>query len=307
MWSIVFGLVLGVGFLFSLWASPLHLFALACFVYVAYYVSWARWTGSRNWPWLRSLRIWTWITSRYFPLTYHCAYWDKFAQYGHSYLFIVHPNMYNVAMMAAFGTHGTRPRVISRLSPRVMVPAFVSYIPYVCDLIMWLGGAVHSEDGLKNLLNANCSVVWCPTGMKDALLQDSDVTVVEPSPLSVFEFAVRYGAECRFSLVPVLITGEADLYTNHTQSMPQGWQDMQHLMYKRSGYPGPLPITGAGGTCIPKRRPLHCYIGEPVDPSTVRQAVDARAMSPAQSLRKAFYAHMDDLDVENTIKYVSEP
>ncbi len=324
MWFALYGIVMVVGLIVSFLASPLHIFALLSIMYLAFYVSWARWTGSRNWPWLRSLPVWSWISKWYFPLRYHCAHWDKFKRYGHSYLFVVHPNPYNLAIMVAFGAHGRGNAVIQRISPRVMVPTFLSYLPYVSDVLMWLGGTVHSEEGLKDLLNHNNSVVWCPSGMRDALgtnsrrtnhgssgsavdprgsssddlERGSEYVSVEPAPLSVFEFAVKYAEACRFSLVPVLMVGEEDLYTNHTSVLPKGWQDLQRAIFNRTGYPGPLVLTGSRGTCFPRRRPLHCYIGEPIDPSTVPEHEDPQTrmgVGEAQSLRRHFYAKFEDL------------
>ena len=158
-------------------------------------------------------------------------------------------------------------------------------------MLLWSGAVDHNQSNLIDLMNKGHSVALCPNGMKDALMIEEDSICISKARKEIFSFACETGAE----LVPVLIYGEAELYSCKTG----GFLDyFREISLDRIGIPWPTIATGHMKTFLPKRKEFHIYIGTP----TVARG------KHADDVMGEFYASLDTLncvDLDKPIKYIT--
>lgn len=260
---------------------------LGMLFYVLSYVDPASKRGNRNWEWFRRLKMWRYLWTWWFPITYHWQY-HRF-QRNTKYIFIAHPNPYNLGMLMGLGLHGNQ-ETMTGLNLLWMVPAFLLKIPILRDVLLWSGAVDHDQSNLIDLMNRGHSVALCPNGMKDALTIEEDSICINKARREIFSFASETGAE----LVPVLMYGEADLYSCKKGRV---LDYLRSLSLSKIGIPCPTIAMGHMKTCLPKRRELHIYIGTPTK---------ARGKDPDDVMAE-FYASLDTLncvDLDKPIKYI---
>lgn len=260
---------------------------LGILFYVLSYIDPASKRGNRNWEWFRRLKIWRFLWNWWFPISYHWQY-HRF-QRNAKYIFIVHPNPYNLGMFTGLGLHGDQETMTS-LNLLWMAPAFLLKIPILRDVLLWSGTVDHDQGNLIDLMNRGHSVAMCPNGMKDALMIEDDSICISKARREIFAFACETGAE----LVPVLIYGEAELYSC---KMGVGLLDcVRAFTLNKIGIPWPTLATGHMKTFLPKRKEFHIYIGSP----TVARGKNA------DDVMDRFYSSLETLncvDLDKPIKY----
>jgi hypothetical protein len=271
----------------SIGVFAISLIFVGMMCYVLSYVDPATTRGNRNWEWFRRLKMWRFLWSWWFPISYHWQY-HRF-QMNTKYVFIVHPNPYNLGMLMGLGLHGDQETMTS-LNLLWMAPRILLKIPGLRDLLLWSGAVDHDQGNLVDLMNRGHSVALCPNGMKDALMIEEDSICITKARREIFSFACEMGAE----LVPVLIYGEAELYDC------KSWGPLDYfrvISLNKIGVPWPTIATGHMKTFLPKRRELHVYIGSPTE---------ALGKQP-DAVMDEFYRSLETLnctDLDKPIKYI---
>lgn len=299
MWLLLLLICEWVAFISCLTHLWVHSLSIGIFVlsilfvgmlfYILSYVDPATKKGNRNWEWFRSLKMWRCIWNWWFPITYHWQY-HRFEKKTR-YVFIVHPNPYNLGMLMGLGLHGGQ-ETMSGLNLLWMAPSILLRIPGLRDFLLWSGAVDHDQHSLIDLMNRGHSVALCPNGMKDALTIDKDAICITKAREEIFSFASETGAE----LVPVLIYGETELY-DCPPTLPNLIVALRKFTLHKLGIPWPTLALGHMRTFLPKRgRELHVYIGSP----TVAKG------NKAQDVMDKFYNSLETLncvDLDKPIKY----
>ena len=193
-------------------------------------------------------------------------------------------------MLMGLGLHGDQ-ETMTGLNLLWMAPSILLKIPGLRDFLLWSGAVDHDQGNLIDLMNRGHSVALCPNGMKDALMIEEDSICITKARQEIFSFACETGAE----LVPVLIYGEAELYTCKSGGMLDYFR---MISLNKLGIPWPTIATGHMKTFLPKRKEFHIYIGTP----TV-----ARGKQPL-AVMDEFYQSLETLnctDLDKPIKYIS--
>lgn len=260
----------------SIGSYAMSLIFLWIVFYILLYVDSACRNGNRNWNRVRALKIWKKINDWWFPLDYHsqCRNFDT----SKRYLFIVHPNPYNLGMIFGLGLHGGH-SVLKKLNLLWMIPSIYLKIPILRDVLMWSGAVSQDNRNVVDLFNKGHSVALSPDGNKDSLRSKEDRLYVKMADDSIFNYALENGIE----IVPVVIYGESELY--NTTTSPK-MECVRRFCFEKIGIPWPTIALGWYNTFLPKRKEIHIYIGSPVS---------AREKNDPQ-FKKKFYEVMKTLN-----------
>lgn len=265
MWLTLYALLLIFAWYQSFFWSPVHLYVLFSVLYLLVYVLRAE---DREWHWFRSWAFWDRFRKWYFPHHVHSLYWNEMTaalDAGCSLVFLVVNPTSLVDTVSAFGLHGQKNPVLSRLSPLIVAPWYLFYVPYVTDLIQWTGlvpdGTRHKEfTEIVNDIAVEAGVGW-----RRHIVIGYDYRPggeLEESNLQELKWAAEQTRKCGggggvedgrapICLVPVIHTGSFRLY--------------RRLMC-RSTPRAVWPFCGFGyfGSCLPRRTELHTFVGKPI-------------------------------------------
>jgi hypothetical protein len=289
MWLSLYCFVLLLAWYHSFFWSPLHLYVLASFIYLLYYLLGTGRNGSRQWRRLRSLSVWDQLRRRgYFSHHLHSAHWSQFNTHGHAYLFVIHQRAGGGgdenddeggqwATFSAFAAHGKCNTLISSLSPLVAMPRLLLCLPYITDILQWFGCCQFTDDELIDAIHHNISIV-VPCASKQALCEWA---------------ASRSSPTTTLHLVPVVHTGESHLYWS---------RKLSSCSQVRAGVRWPVIALGLWGSCLPKQNvELHTYIGEPIavnQLSSDSHSLLTRFESAMTQVLQTANAHDTDFDIE---------
>lgn len=193
VWVFLYLVVLCALLYWSLLFSSLHAFALACVVYVAFYLVAYAPDGSRQWSRVRRLGVWDW--ARPYQVLYDS---DTIKNNNGRYLFITETfgGTANWRMsLWAFALQGPRFPV----QALVCLPYRIFYVPYVTDVLQWLG-CIAEGDFLSGFENTSVVVT------RDFF--DRNIVIGEaPPPLYVTAVLHRPEARCTLIGDPFVYSG----------------------------------------------------------------------------------------------------
>ena len=198
-----------------IYSARYYLYLFLLFIYVLFwYWSGAEETGNEAKPVFRNWCLWR----KWTAVQHVWSNREEFATLSkdHTYLFIVTPNMTNMALISGFGLHGGKLPV--DLDVRYILPSLLLCIPILREILLWSGaccakGNKDVEGTILKLLRKGKSVAYCPTGMRDYFGQTKTFDL-EPA---IYQFAHQYNIR----LVPVLVEREADRYNIITHKIQE--------------------------------------------------------------------------------------
>jgi len=248
---------------------------------------------------MRSFALWDWLRKRYFDHHLHQkGNWSEFKKHGEAYLFIVHPQNYGVASFFTFGAHGCKCAKLERLSPLLLMPRLLFYVPILTDILQYFGGIANSREHIEKALGTRKSVVWAPLGpmMTSHDIENGIMLQADALSIDTFEWLVKYGERCSFKLVPVCHVGEENVYSNYNARLPRWIKQIQGYFRKSYDYEWPLAIVGWGGTFLPKPCTIYTKVGAPV--STMQMDNGEMVKKSAAQLRSDVINEYNRLNVK---------
>ncbi len=295
MWLTLYVFVLIFACYQSFFWSPAHLYVLFSVLYLLVYVLRAE---DREWHWFRSWSFWDRFRRWYFPHHVHSLYWNEMTaaiDAGCSLVFLVVNPSSLVDTVSAFGLHGQKNPVLSRLSPLIVAPRHLFYVPYVTDLIQWTGLIPEVTRHKDFTETVNDITVEAGVGWRRHVVIPYEYRPggeLEESNLNAIGWAAEKIRDGRppICLVPVIHTGSFRLYRRlMCQTTPRAvW-----------------PFCGFGyfGSCLPRRTELHTFVGKPIQaqndcvPFADAFFQELRCLSTAANTN----LHLDDDDDETTL------
>lgn len=287
MWLTLYVLVLIFAWYQSFFWSPFHLYVLFSVLYVLVYVLRAE---GREWHWFRSWSLWDRFRKWYFPHHVHSLYWNEMATALDSdednvLVFLIVNPVSLVDTVSAFGLHGQKNPVLQRISPLIMAPWYLFYLPYVTDLIQWAGLVSERRrsedytDAVNNLVTSwRCNVV---VPCEEAV--DDDYREVKWA-------AEHARAGKSLCIVPVLHgAGSSRLYRSCTLCSTR--RQYQSWMWPFFGF-------GYLGTCLPRRVELHTFVGRPIRVVGDTPVLVDLFIQELKGLTMAANANRGDWDIE---------
>lgn len=215
-------------------------------------------TGFRSWSWLRNYTLFG------KSVQYYIGNIEAFEKDTRLMLFVVIGNQSNMGLIHGFGMHGGK---FKHLDMVFMLPSILFKIPFLRDVLLWMGGVTDAQDVLS-LLRKGKSVVYCPSRMDDFI----EFGHVKMPELSIFEFAMRH----KIAIVPVFITNESKKYIFFRCSRVQKW------FYTHIGWPFPFLFLPRWNVAQ-----INIQIGSPMD-------------SGCQETPETFLVHFMDQFSEDT-------
>lgn len=263
---------------------------------------------------MRAFGLWDILKRRYFSYQlFQAGSWESIKEHGHAYLFIVYPQHYGIATFLAFGMYGSKVQRLANLSPLILMPRFLFYVPIVCDVVQYFGGIMYQQSNIMNALGQRKSVVWSPEGPipgnQDGDDNSSSSTTMKADtlPLKMFEWLTKHGERCEFSLVPVCHEGEQGLYTNYRFQLPFPLNVIQQYFKRKYDYDIGTVFVGLWGTLLPKPwgngsgAGFYTKIGNPISTTMIDSLTNVKVKKSATQLRDQFIAAHNSLVVENNV------
>ena len=174
--------------------------------------------GTKSWNRFRSLFIWRKTSA----VTY--AFGDeKFLMNGlrqKPKLFVVYNNMTNVGLIDGFGLHGG---VFKDIDLCFMLPSFLFNVPFLREILMYIGAVSDNTHNITKLLKKGKSVVYSMGGMKHEKHKKDGELIF---PEDFYDFL----KDSEIDVIPVYISRETDRYKFYRN-------DFQKMFYKYIGYP----------------------------------------------------------------------
>ena len=286
----------------SFFWSPFHLYVVGCVLYILVYLLHPE---KREWHWFRSWSFWDHVRKWYFPHHIHSVHWADLSVEGKVYVFMVVNPVSLVDTVLAFGLHGKKNPVLNRLSPLIMAPAYLFYVPYVTDAVQW-AGLVPERTRSKSYTEITNDILsgedfsgleFGGDGLKKSLVAPhyTRSALGDENSLQMLRWAAERASHglTNLCIVPVMHRGSSLLYRKCQSSPfpePLHWRP-------------PWPFFGFGFmfSCLPRRTELNTFVGRPI-PVIDNVQVLAEAFSREMAcLRKAADANTlpdDDWDIE---------
>lgn len=225
-------------------------FLLLCFFlyFIMKYIDGEEFRGNRYWAFIRR---YTWNESVTYLMSNKASILsDSFPRRS---MFVVMGNLTGFTMMSAFGLHGG---VFDKLELVYTLPAILFRIPFLRDVLLWMGAVENSMDTIKRILDSGKTIAHSPNGMLDFFgMEPTDVTTTVPSD-EFFQFA----KDQNIKIIPVLFINEKERYN----IVKLSW--FQRYFYNKFGWPFPLLFFAK---FLGEQRPpnVKVYIGAPIDSS----------------------------------------
>jgi len=248
MWLVGLVVVQAWFALSSAWHEYFYPTLFLTLIYVLWYRDGKEYTGERRWDGFRRCVVWKHLSPASFTFASQTYVTDADRK-----LFVMMPCI-TPAPMWWFSVHGGRLQQDLNLC-YVMPPLFFA-IPVLRDVMMWSGAVTYQDAPWKaenreqenhrrrngailNLLNANRSVCYAPSGFSDVLHNFNDDDPEEGVQTNfpddaLFEFA----RENRVQIIPVIVAGEKKRYRVIAGARWIRW--IQARTHAFLGYPLPL-------------------------------------------------------------------
>ena len=209
------------------------------------------------------------------------------------YIFGFHPHALMPATAAWLKLTSAWRRVVPAARPPVTLAASPPFFgPILRDLLLWGGVRVVSSAVFTNILHQGKSVMLCPGGQTELLLQStrdpcdgSEELVCDASRRGFLRKAI----EAQVPVVPCFIIGERQLLHNLIT-----WRRVQRLAYRTIGFPIPfVPVGQCGVLPLPRRVRMVALVGDPLPPPRVTS--DASVAEHTQALDRFHAEYYDRL------------
>lgn len=160
-------------------------------------------------------------------------------------------------------------RLLPRVRPVTLTASIIFSLPFLRDILLWMGARVVSKDVIIRCLRDRGSVMLVPGGQAElveayrAIGKGKSVTGEDQPQCAIYtrhrgfaRIAVQEGA----SLVPVVVFGELTSIRNLVNA-PR----LQKITYKLLGFPMPFLVGGKLGVLpLPAKTGLKFVIGKPI-------------------------------------------
>jgi len=209
--------------------------------------------------------------------------------------------------------------VNNAVDPCTLIASVVFQLPFLRDLLLWVGARVVSRSTFVKCLRERGSVMLVPGGQAELVEAYKAAKKKDPSLVvcSRHKGFIRLAIQENAALVPVVAFGEVTSLRNAIV-MPR----LQRATYKILGFPIPFLMAGRGGiTPLPSKTGVRFIIGKPIEPSQMLETLLASCSSQegsvsgarrgegaieedgncveeeilVQALHNAFYSQMQDL------------
>ncbi len=157
--------------------------------------------------------------------------------------------------------------VNNAVDPCILTASVVFQLPFLRDLLLWVGARVVNRSTFVKSLRERGSVILVPGGQAELVeayqaAKKNDPALVVCSRHKGF---IRLAIQEDAALVPVVVFGEITSLRNAIV-MPR----LQRATYTLLGFPIPFLMAGRGGILpLPSRTGLRFVIGRPIEPSQV--------------------------------------
>lgn len=225
--------------LLALYALLLHVLnpyvsAGLSLLYALWYLDGREYTGERHWPQWRRFALWRYLS----PVQYSIVNATDLEAQAGPRLYVLMPGNTYFATLWGIGLHGGRLPAKSAQLMHWVVPPLLMAIPLLRDVLLWSGAVTWHErhhplaDVLHALLNANRSVVYCPSLYANTVREGATTAGLSDQML-------LFAREQRLQLVPLLVSGERQRY--HMVETPSVLR-AQRWCFAHVGYPFPMLV-----------------------------------------------------------------
>jgi len=159
-------------------------------------------------------------------------------------------------------------------------------IPGYRELLLWLGCVDASRKNAMAILRKGCSLYILPGGeLEQMLTREGEHHVYLKTRKGFCKLALEYGV----ALVPVYSFGETDMYTTYSFLFKLRWWICKNLRMA-------IPLCrGRGLSIIPRRVPVHCVVGAPLQVERSERPtpanIDALHQRFCKELERVFNKH----------------
>ena len=221
--------------------------------YLISYFDGGQFTVCRKWKWFQYLSIWRYLCKGYFCSKLH--FMEKIEK-NEQYLFVAHPH--GIATWNHFLTMTNGMKFLSHVhndNRRDLAASVLFYIPFLRELLLWLGNVDAGFKTASKVLNKGISLYIYAGGEFEQILTERGKEIIYVIKRKGFiRLALKYGVP----IIPIFCFGENDLYYTLTNK----YKGIQLYLSKK--YHIALP-PGAGRlyiTPIPLRIPLNMCFGK---------------------------------------------
>lgn len=213
---------------------PYYVSIIVFFLYALWYFDGKEYTGERRWDAFRSISAWKWIT----PIQYIFPNKLDIAQTRGKRLFIMPTCATTTPLLWGIGIHGGS---MSMNQPiHFVVPPPYMWVPFLRDVLMWMGGVSYSlrrqdfgkDKVIQHLLDNGRVVVYAPSNFYNPYSDSHDVEAIVDHRYPSSEM-LQFCIEESVSIIPVIVSGEADRYKMVDTGVLQKWT------YSKLDYPLP--------------------------------------------------------------------
>lgn len=190
---------------------PVYVTLCAFLVYMLWYFDGKEYTGERRWEFLRSLRVWQWVS----PV--HCVFPNKsdIGQTRGKRLFIVPMCLTPSPLIWGIGLHGGT--LVFNQPVHYVVPPIYMWIPFMRDFLMWTGAVTYSlannsrskQKVVQDLLDDGRVVAYSPSNFFNPHDHDLEAIIEHRYPTDEM---FRYCMNESVSLIPIMVQGEQERY-----------------------------------------------------------------------------------------------
>lgn len=167
--------------------------------------------------------------------------------------------------------------VNNAVDPCTLIASVVFQLPFLRDLLLWVGARVVDRSTFVKSLRERGSVMLVPGGQAELVEAYKAAKKINPALVvcSRHKGFIRLAIQENAALVPVVVFGEVTSLRNAIV-MPR----LQRATYKLLGFPIPFLMAGRGGiTPLPSKTGLRFIIGKPIEPSRVLETLIALCSS----------------------------
>lgn len=175
--------------------------------------------------------------------------------------------------------------VNNAVDPCTLTASVVFQLPFLRDLLLWVGARVVNKSTFVKSLRERGSVMLVPGGQAELVEAYKAAKKKNPALVvcSRHKGFIRLAIQENAALVPVIVFGEVTSLRNAIV-MPR----LQRATYKLLGFPIPFLMAGKGGILpLPSKTGLRFVIGRPIEPSQVLESLLASCSSQEGSVKGA--------------------
>jgi diacylglycerol O-acyltransferase 2, plant len=226
------------------------------------------WPRFRNWVGTQAERVLPTLLGSFQVLAAPGAKFDREKRYVFGY---APHGLFPIGAAYLPCTPAFKKIVKNAVDPCTLTASVVFQLPFLRDLLFWVGARVVNRSTFVMSLRERGSVIMVPGGQAELVEAYQAAKSKNPALVvcSRHKGFIRLAVQENAALVPVVVFGEVTSLRNAIV-MPR----LQRATYKLLGFPIPFLMAGRGGILpLPSKTGLRFVIGRPIEPSQVLETL----------------------------------